>query len=110
VRQVAQLPRNHGDPLDFTLASFFGSGLEYRRLTIASQEEIMAPISIQLLQALTQELTRLPATPGDLAIAASQLAVQLDGLARLDALDLLAVEPATVLVPPAEAPEGPHAA
>lgn len=70
----------------------------------------MASISIQLLQALTQELTRLPATPDDLAIAASQLAVQLDGLARLDALDLLTVEPATVLVPPAEAPEGPHAA
>jgi hypothetical protein len=72
----------------------------------------MASISVQLLQALTQELTRLPAIPGDLAIAASQLAAQLDGLARLDALDLLAVEPATVLVlvPPPEAPEGPHAA
>ena len=70
----------------------------------------MASLSIQLLQALTQELTRLPANPGDLAIAASQLAAQLDGLARLDALDLLAVEPATVLVPPPEAPEGSHAA
>lgn len=70
----------------------------------------MAPISVQLLQALTQELTHLPADPGDLAIAASQLAAQLDGLARLDALDLLAVEPATVLVPPPAAPEGPHVA
>jgi len=70
----------------------------------------MASISVELLQALTQELTRLPAATGDLAIAASQLAVQLDGLARLDVLDLLAVEPATVLVPPSEAPEGPHAA
>jgi hypothetical protein len=70
----------------------------------------MASISVELLQALTQELTRLPAATGDLAIAASQLAAQLDGLARLDALDLLAVEPATVLAPPPEAPEGPHAA
>ena len=67
----------------------------------------MASLSIQLLQALTQELTRLPANPGDLAIAARQLGPQLDGLARLDDLELLAVEPATILVPSSEAP---HAA
>jgi hypothetical protein len=70
----------------------------------------MPSISVQLLQALAQELTRLPANPGDLAIAASQIGAQLDGLARLDALDLLAVEPATVLAPPPGAPEGPHGA
>ncbi len=65
----------------------------------------MAPISIQLLQALSQEFSRIPTDPGDLAIAASQLAIQLEGLTRLDDLDLSAVEPATVLLPPTE---GPH--
>ena len=67
----------------------------------------MASVSIRLLQALTQELSGIPANPGDLAIAATQLGAQLDGLDRLDDLDLLAVEPATVLVAP---PEAPHAA
>jgi len=67
----------------------------------------MASVSIPLLQALTQELSGIPASPGDLAIAATQLGSQLDGLARLDDLELLAVEPATVLVP---SPEAPHAA
>ncbi len=67
----------------------------------------MASVSIQFLQVLTQELSGIPANPGDLAIAATQLGSQLDGLARLDDLDLLAVEPATVLVPSSEAP---HAA
>jgi hypothetical protein len=67
----------------------------------------MASVSIQFLQALAQELTRLPAHPSDLAVAATQLAAQLDGLARLDDLDLLDVEPATVLAP---SPEAPHAA
>lgn len=65
----------------------------------------MAPISIHLLQALSQELSRIPTDPDDLANAAAQLAVQLEGLARLDDLDLSAVEPATVLLPPRE---GPH--
>ena len=65
----------------------------------------MAPIPISLLQALSQELSRIPMDPGDLATAASQLAAQLEGLARLDDLDLSAVEPATVLLPPTE---GPH--
>lgn len=81
--------------------------LEYRPLTIASREENMASVSIQFLQVLTQELSGIPANPGDLAIAATQLGSQLDGLARLDDLDLLAVEPATVLVPSSGAP---HAA
>jgi len=63
----------------------------------------MASVSIQFLQVLTQELSGIPANPGDLAIAATQLGSQLDGLARLDDLDLLAVEPATVLVPSSEA-------
>ena len=67
----------------------------------------MAAISIHLLQALSQELSRIPADPGDLAIAAAQLAAQLEGLIRLDDLDLSAVEPATVLLPPME---GPHVA
>ncbi len=67
----------------------------------------MAPISPHLLQALCQELSRIPATPDDLAVAATQLDSQLDGLARLDDLDLAAVEPATVLLPPTE---DPHAA
>lgn len=62
----------------------------------------MVNISAQLLRALSQELTGIPADPGDLAVAASQIGAQLDGLARLDDLDLLAVEPATVLVPPTE--------
>ncbi|MBI2001579.1 MAG: hypothetical protein HYT85_01420 [candidate division NC10 bacterium] len=66
----------------------------------------MAPISTHVLQAISQELSRIPVDPGDLATAASQLAPQLDGLARLDDLDLLAVEPATVLLPPSEDPHG----
>jgi hypothetical protein len=76
-------------------------------LTIVTREEIMASVSVQLLQALTQELSGIPANPGDLAIAATQLGSQLDGLDRLDDLELLAVEPATVLLAP---PEAPHAA
>ncbi|MFI5340214.1 MAG: hypothetical protein ACHQ7N_10295 [Candidatus Methylomirabilales bacterium] len=66
----------------------------------------MANVSTQLLQALSQELSRIPADPADLAIAASQVGAQLDGLARLDDLDLLAVEPATVLLPPTEQNRG----
>jgi len=66
----------------------------------------MANVSTQLLQALSQELSRIPADPADLTIAASQVGAQLDGLARLDDLDLLAVEPATVLLPPTEENRG----
>jgi hypothetical protein len=99
-----QRSRRHGGLRDFGLASVFGSGLEYRPLTIASREESMASVSVSFLQALTQELSGIPAAPSDLAIAATQLGLQLDGLARLDHLDLLAVEPATVLVPSSETP------
>lgn len=66
----------------------------------------MTAIPIQLLQALSQELTRIPVDPADLAIAAAQIGAQLDGLTRLDDLDLLAVEPATVLLPPMEEHRG----
>lgn len=64
----------------------------------------MASLPTQLLQAVCEHLSRVPADPGDLVIAASQLGPQLDGLARLDELDLSAVEPATVLLPPEEFP------
>jgi hypothetical protein len=62
----------------------------------------MAHVSTQLLRALSQELTGIPTEPEDLTVAASQIGAQLEGLARLDDLDLLAVEPATVLLPPME--------
>ena len=60
----------------------------------------MANVSTRFLQALSQELSLIPTDPADLVFAASQLGAQLDGLTRLDELDLLAVEPATVLLPP----------
>ncbi len=66
----------------------------------------MASVSTQLLQALSQELSRIPVDPADLHAAASQIGAQLDGLDRLDDLDLLAVEPATVLLPPVEENRG----
>lgn len=66
----------------------------------------MTAIPTQLLQAISQELLRIPAVPADLQVAAAQIGAQLDGLARLDDLDLLAVEPATVLLPPVEANRG----
>ncbi len=67
----------------------------------------MATISPHLLQALCQDLSRIPADQDDLTVAATHLGAQLDGLARLDELDLAAVEPATVFLPPTE---DPHAA
>ncbi len=63
----------------------------------------MTAIPIQLLQAISQGLSQIPATPEDLAVAAAQLTAQAAGLARLDELDLLTVEPATMLLPPREA-------
>lgn len=66
----------------------------------------MAAVSPHMLKSLSRHLSRLPTDPADLAVAAAQLAAQLDGLERLDELDLLSVEPATVLLPPSE---GPHA-
>jgi hypothetical protein len=65
-------------------------------------EERMTSITPDLLQALSQALTQIPTDPADLPIAVSQLSAQLPGLARLDDLDLAAVEPATVLLPPLE--------
>ncbi len=62
----------------------------------------MAPITSDLLRALSQEWSRIPTSPEDLALAAAQLAAQQEPLARLDELDLLGVEPATVLLPPQE--------
>jgi hypothetical protein len=64
------------------------------------------PISAQLLRSLSQELSHIPTDPADLASAATQLGAQLDGLVRLDDLNLLAVEPATVLLPPPEEARG----
>jgi len=66
----------------------------------------MAPISIQLLQSISQELSRIPAEQEDLTIAAAQLNAQADGLLRLDDLELLNVEPITVLLPPSEDSRG----
>jgi len=66
----------------------------------------MASVSEELLQSIAEVLARVPADPTDLSSAAVQLGSQLDGLARLDDLDLLMVEPATVVLPPAEAPHG----
>jgi hypothetical protein len=66
----------------------------------------MANVSTQLLQALSQEFSLIPTDPADLEVAASQLGAQLDGLARLDDLDLLVVEPATVLLTSTEETRG----
>ncbi len=68
----------------------------------------MTAVPIHVLQTLSQELSRIPADPADLHIAAAQIGAQLDGLTRLDDLDLLAVEPATMLLPPVEANRGPR--
>ncbi len=68
----------------------------------------MANVSTQFLQVFSQELSLIPTDPADLAFAASQFGAQLDGLVRLDELDLLGVEPATVLLPPTEENRGPR--
>jgi hypothetical protein len=65
----------------------------------------MASVSKELLHAVAEELARVPVDPGDLSSIAAQLGAQLDGLARLDDLDLLNVEPATVVAPPPEVPD-----
>lgn len=62
----------------------------------------MASVSTALLQAIADVLARVPVDPNDLASNVVQLDSQLDGLARLDDLELLAVEPATVFLPPGE--------
>lgn len=62
----------------------------------------MVMLSPGLLQDIAELLARIPVDPADLPAIQAQLAAQGDGLARLDALELSAVEPATVLLPPAE--------
>ncbi len=66
----------------------------------------MASVSKELLRTMAETLARVPVDPGDLPSIEAQLGAQLDGLAGLDALDLQSVEPATVVVPPTEAPHG----
>jgi hypothetical protein len=64
----------------------------------------MASVPTVLLQSIADVLARVPVDPADLAANVVQLGAQLDGLARLDDLDLLNVEPATVVLPPTEVP------
>jgi hypothetical protein len=68
-------------------------------------EDIMASITKELLQSIAEILARVPVDPTDLPSNVAQLGSQLDGLARLDDLDLRSVEPATMLLPPAEVPD-----
>lgn len=63
----------------------------------------MAPLSPALLKEIAETLARIPIDPADLPAIQAQLSAQADGLARLDTMDLAAVEPATVLLPPTEA-------
>ncbi len=60
------------------------------------------PLSPELLQAVARELAQLAVDLRDLEPIAAPLAGQLQGLARLDELDLSSVEPATVLGPEPE--------
>jgi hypothetical protein len=71
-----------------------------------TEEVSMAPITADLLRAVSQELSHIPTGPEDLATAAAQLAAQDAALARLDELPLLDVEPATALLPPQEISHG----
>jgi hypothetical protein len=64
---------------------------------------MMSSLSPALLQDIAEALARLPIAPEDLPLIQAQLEAQAEGLGRLDALDLSRVEPATVLLPPAEA-------
>jgi Asp-tRNA(Asn)/Glu-tRNA(Gln) amidotransferase C subunit len=66
------------------------------------KEESMSPITPELLQAVCRDLARLPLSPEDAAVLAAQVSAQVDGLSRLDELELGDVEPATVFVLPAE--------
>ncbi len=66
----------------------------------------MASISKALLQSVADDLARVPVNATDLDSTVVQLGAQVDGLARLDELDLLNVEPAVVLLPPTEALHG----
>lgn len=64
----------------------------------------MASVSKELLHTIAEALARVPVDPTDLPSIGAQLGAQLDGLAKLDDLDLRSVEPATVILPPTEAP------
>jgi hypothetical protein len=64
----------------------------------------MATIPKSLIQAVAKSLARLPIDPADLAAVAASVEAQADGLAKLQELDLLTIEPATVCVPPREVP------
>jgi len=66
----------------------------------------MASVPKELLRSVAETLARVPVDPGDLPSIQAQLGAQLDGLAGLDGLDLQNVEPATVIVPSAEASHG----
>ncbi len=55
-----------------------------------------------MLQAVARDLSRVPFDAGDAGVVMGMLASQLDGLARLDELDLAAVEPAVCMRPDAE--------
>ncbi len=60
------------------------------------------PLSPELLQAVARELSQLAVDLRDLEPIAAPLASQIQGLTRLDELDLSIVEPATVLRPEPE--------
>jgi hypothetical protein len=66
----------------------------------------MPSLPKELLRTIAETLARVPVDPGDLSSIEAQLGAQLDGLANLDGLDLQNVEPATVILPAAEAPHG----
>ncbi|MBP2672530.1 MAG: hypothetical protein H6Q85_2596, partial [candidate division NC10 bacterium] len=66
----------------------------------------MASVLKELLRTIAEALARVPVDPSDLPGIEAQLGAQLDGLAKLDDLDLQSVEPATVMLPPREAPYG----
>jgi len=63
----------------------------------------MTSIPTALLQTIADLLARVPVAPADLPANVVQLGAQLDGLARLEELDLLNVEPATVFLLSTEA-------
>lgn len=65
----------------------------------------MGSLSTHFLKSVSRHLSQVPTDPDDLVIAAAQLTSLLDGLDRMAELDLLTVEPATVLLPSSE---GPH--
>ena len=65
----------------------------------------MAAIPTSLIQSVAESLARMPVDPADLAAVAASVGSQIEGLASLQELDLLTIEPATVLLPPREVPD-----